>query len=128
MSSATSYSAPELVGTTDLTEYGRHIKKHTNAVDMWALGVTIYVMLSGEYPPFDGFNGITAGGKTTWKYCETKTKEEKTLIQKLLNRDPKKRLTAAKVLKDAWLTGESPETRRRLTSFDQQRLKARQRR
>jgi serine/threonine protein kinase len=80
------------------------------SVDIWALGVLTYIMLSGK-PPFKGrtkddvFVEITTKNITytgdSWKII---SKEAKNFIRKMLIRDPNERLTAENLLKDDFIS------------------------
>mmetsp|Transcript_10771 Transcript_10771/g.14668 ORF Transcript_10771/g.14668 Transcript_10771/m.14668 type:complete len:1045 (+) Transcript_10771:197-3331(+) len=80
------YLAPEMVEN----------KGHTQAVDLWALGILIYYMLSGETPFASAddseikiYSKITARQIT---YPDNFSASANDLIDKLLARDPNKRL------------------------------------
>jgi len=102
----TSCGSPGYVAPEVLTE-----DSYTNAVDMWSVGVVIYILLSG-YPPFYDdappkiFKKITEAkydfNDPAWEHVSDLAKD---LINKLLVRDPDERLTAAKCLDHPWLTG-----------------------
>ena len=93
------YMAPEI------------IKKiaYDSKVDIWAIGVLTYIMLSGK-PPFKGrtkdqvFIEITtkninySGGE--WKNI---SKDAKNIIRKMLIRDPKQRLDAESLLQEDFI-------------------------
>eukprot|EP01084_Bolivina_argentea_P218314 370495_1 len=95
-------------------------KEYDTKSDMWSLGVLLYYMLSG-YPPFSDTQKDEQSGKEilifdfdkmvkgeyemTTKHWndEIVSKTAKDLIGKLLEVDPKKRLTAKMTLQHPWL-------------------------
>mmetsp|Transcript_21543 Transcript_21543/g.54291 ORF Transcript_21543/g.54291 Transcript_21543/m.54291 type:complete len:358 (-) Transcript_21543:83-1156(-) len=94
-----SYVAPEVLS-------GR---EYDQAVDMWSVGVIIYVLLCG-FPPFYSDNVPELFGKIMkvefdfdYEEWEDISDDAKNLIKKLLVKNPKKRLTAEEVLKHSWL-------------------------
>ena len=103
------YMAPEI------------IKKlpYDSSVDVWAVGVLTYIMLSGK-PPFKGktkdevFLEITSKNisysSEIWK---TNSKDAKAFVKRLLIRDPRQRSTAEELLQDPWI----------LTNLDQKEIK-----
>lgn len=79
------------------------------SVDIWALGVLTYIMMSGK-PPFKGrtkddvfveitTKNINYSGEN-WKNI---TKEGKNFIRKMLVRDPSQRSTAEDLLKEEFI-------------------------
>ncbi|KAK7070630.1 Checkpoint kinase 2, partial [Halocaridina rubra] len=93
------YISPELLGGGS----------YTNKVDMWSLGVVLYVSLVG-YPPFtmddDGKlryqikNAVYNFKHPLWNSV---SKEAKDLITKLMVKDPHHRLSADETLNHKWL-------------------------
>lgn len=84
--------------------------KYNFECDEWACGIMMFILLTG-FPPFDGedeeevFNNIMKG-KLNLDIKELKhiSKPCKNLINKLLNKDKKKRITAAEALKEDFFT------------------------
>eukprot|EP00741_Cyanophora_paradoxa_P006671 tig00001030_g6452.t1 len=93
------YVAPEVLAS----------KGYDLAVDLWSLGVILYVLLCG-FPPFYSdneavlFKQIMKGEfdfpDPEWTEITPAAKE---LVRKLLEVDPKKRLTADQMLKHPWI-------------------------
>ena len=76
--------------------------------DIWACGVIFYILLCG-YPPFNGDNDdeiLEAVLRGQFDFPEedwnTVSDNAKNLIQKMLNINPKKRLSALEALQDVW--------------------------
>ncbi|CAL1169936.1 unnamed protein product [Cladocopium goreaui] len=108
------YVAPEIIGLKNGT-----ICKgdgYAQEVDVWALGVLIYMLVSGM-PPFNGKNHADViWNIANFKYCDDPLADAfvgprwenvstvcKDLIQRCMHRDPEKRLTAAGVQMHPWL-------------------------
>ncbi|KAK2949027.1 putative Calcium/calmodulin-dependent protein kinase type 1 [Blattamonas nauphoetae] len=98
------YVAPEVL---NYTGYGPE-------VDMWSLGVLMYVLLCG-FPPFYDENDavlfqIIQSGKYDFPspYFDSISKEAKDLISHLLVVDPKKRYTAAQAIAHPWFKAKLP--------------------
>ncbi|KAG2309141.1 hypothetical protein Bca52824_028889 [Brassica carinata] len=101
------YIAPEVLNK----DYGPE-------ADIWSAGVMIYVLLSGS-APFWGeteeeiFNEVLEGeldlSSDPWPQVSESAKD---LIRKMLERDPKQRLTAQQVLCHPWIRdeGNAPDT------------------
>lgn len=93
------YVAPEVLSQ----------QPYTNAVDLWSLGVILYILLCG-FPPFYAENNrelyrqIKAARYSFppayWGHVSQSAKD---LITQLLVVDPKKRLTAQQVLDHPWV-------------------------
>eukprot|EP00873_Tetraselmis_striata_P004109 jgi/Tetstr1/424373/TSEL_014934.t1 len=96
------YSSPELL----------HGDPYTQAVDIWSLGVAMYVLLSGDFP-FDHEDEdelieliIEGDIQMSGPKWESISPQAKDLIRGLLELDPKKRLTAVEAIEHPWFTGE----------------------
>ncbi|QCD98749.1 calcium-dependent protein kinase [Vigna unguiculata] len=92
------YVAPEVLKRS----YGKEI-------DVWSAGIILYILLSGV-PPFWAesekgiFDAILEGKldleSAPWPSISAAAKD---LIRKMLNHDPKKRITAAEALEHPWM-------------------------
>jgi len=105
------YFAPEVLRrrTTvhGLGRYGRE-------ADMWSVGVILYILLSGS-PPFraDHLERQIATGAYNFKLpvWSSVSKAAIHLIRRLIEVDPKKRISARDALNHPWITGaEMPKT------------------
>jgi calcium/calmodulin-dependent protein kinase I len=99
------YVAPEVL-RNESTGYGKE-------VDMWSIGVILYVILCG-FPPFYDednarlFQAIQLGEyEYPSPYWDDVSAEAIGLIDKLLVLDPAHRLTAKQALQHTWLTNTS---------------------
>jgi calcium/calmodulin-dependent protein kinase I len=93
------YVAPEVLTS----------KSYSSQVDLWSVGVIVYVLLCG-FPPFYGendaqmFKKIKAGSyKFLSPYWDPISADAKDFVSKLLVVDPTKRMTAAEALDHRWL-------------------------
>lgn len=104
----TSCGSPGYVAPEVLT-----CESYDKSVDMWSVGVIIYILLCG-YPPFYADNAPALFKKImdvkydfddpSWDDVSDGAKD---LIRNLLVKDPKKRYTASQCLQDAWVQGKS---------------------
>jgi serine/threonine protein kinase len=86
------------------------------AVDMWAIGVIIYVLLGG-YPPFkhdDNTSIKAAEYEFHPEYWDQVSDDAKDLIRKLLRKDPLERWSAEEALKHPWMTLDEADLSRNL--------------
>jgi len=103
------YSAPEINFGGDPSKKG---KRYTAKVDVWSMGVILYVIL-GAYHPFDPYGTydndeiwlrITRG---QWdfkdKVWESVSTDAKDLLSNMMCVDPVKRLSMEQVLQHPWL-------------------------
>ena len=91
------YLAPEVIA-----------QNYDEKCDVWSCGIILYILLCG-YPPFNGvsnneiYKAIRYGklvfNKNNWSNI---SKEAITLISKMLEKNPKKRLSAEECLNDFW--------------------------
>lgn len=97
------YIAPEVCFSTG---YG-------TAVDVYSLGVTLFILLCGHPPVFEekenSDESSVVFGSSRWKSVSDKAKN---LIRRMLHPDPNKRITAANALEDEWIVQYSKAMRR----------------
>eukprot|EP01100_Stratorugosa_tubuloviscum_P008642 TRINITY_DN359_c0_g1_i6.p1 TRINITY_DN359_c0_g1~~TRINITY_DN359_c0_g1_i6.p1 ORF type:complete len:397 (+),score=208.50 TRINITY_DN359_c0_g1_i6:196-1386(+) len=104
----TSVGSPGYVAPEVLTA-----ETYDKSVDMWSLGVILYILLSG-YPPFFADTSTELFKKiidVSYDFedpiWEQISEAPKNIIRNLLVKDPSKRLTAKAVLQDSWVKGET---------------------
>ncbi|CAM9428899.1 unnamed protein product, partial [Hapterophycus canaliculatus] len=94
------YSAPEVLARESVDE----------KVDMWALGVVMWIMLTGQHP--FGANSDLSEAEVAQRVTEMEpdlkvlrhvSPEGKDLVRRLLARDPEDRPSARRVLSHPWL-------------------------
>lgn len=93
------YVAPEIL----------HMHRYNAQVDMWAVGVILYILLCG-FPPFVEKNlkalyKLIKSGKFSFPspYWNNVSKEAKDCIARLLHVEPQARLTPTELLKHEWI-------------------------
>jgi len=92
-----SYLAPEVLapGQKD----ARRALGYSKAVDIWSLGVILYILLSGT-PPKNPHQGIVFN-----KYFSGIGAAARNLITQMLNPDPTQRADAQRIVEHPWLAG-----------------------
>mmetsp|Transcript_10010 Transcript_10010/g.29563 ORF Transcript_10010/g.29563 Transcript_10010/m.29563 type:complete len:332 (-) Transcript_10010:498-1493(-) len=115
------YVAPEILAN----------KGYGLEVDMWSVGVILYILLCG-FPPFYEdelpalFKQIMSGRfdfPSPW--WDNISNDAKGLVNSLLIVDPKKRLSAEQVLAHKWIQGHAPKTQLNHTLEQMKRFNAR---
>ena len=93
------YLAPEIISKN---------RTYTEKCDIWSCGIIMYILLTGR-PPFNGatdedvLKNILKNQIDLEKYPLSVTSSKaKNLLKKLLESDPKKRITAEEALNDEW--------------------------
>lgn len=97
------YLSPEILIT----------KKHDKSADIWALGVTLFTLLIGEFPfvgrnvnqlieDINGRKNQNQKDSLFFPELDKVSKEAKDLIISMLQIDPEKRITPSQALKSSW--------------------------
>jgi hypothetical protein len=92
------YLAPEVEMTRENATGGYGVE-----VDCWSLGATLYVMLCARFPEFDRMSGkprVRVSGPL-WEGVSELAKD---VVRRLMDPDPRRRLTASEALEHPWVT------------------------
>ena len=102
------YKLTEKIGTSFYIAPEVLQNGYNEKCDLWSCGIILYILLSGA-PPFYGknekeiFNKILTGNLSFKnKIWNTISEEAKSLVKKLLEIDPEKRISAKDALKEKW--------------------------
>ncbi|KAJ3601594.1 hypothetical protein NHX12_032562 [Muraenolepis orangiensis] len=105
------------------------------STDMWSIGVICYILLSGE-SPFQGSSDAETLALVTsaqWEFDEESfeeiTEDAKGFISSLLNKDPRRRLSAQEALVHTWIAasnGTNPSHSKTLPKEKMRKFLARQ--
>ena len=113
------YVAPEIL---EQKGYGKE-------VDLWSIGVILYILLCGFPPFYDDNNSLLfmAIKKADYSfpspYWDKVSKPAIDLITRLLQPDPSKRLTIEECLKHPWISGKDEQSCENLASAQEQMKK-----
>lgn len=124
MMGTVAYSAPELLKPPP--SFGNMFRtRASTAVDVWSLGCVLYVLLSGTHP-FDVENELSDAelekailkghydfSSPVWRDV---SESAKNLISRMLERNPKKRITATEILEHDWI--KKPQTKDVISGSD----------
>jgi len=104
---------------------------YDQSVDMWSVGIIIYILLTGCFP-FWSENVQTLyqkimNGAYRWPSKPVVSESAKDLVKHLLEKDPKKRMTAEECLHHPWIIGDgvpSDVSKRSFTDIQDSRKKS----
>lgn len=106
------YSSPEVIDMARCS--------YDRSADVWSIGVITYIMLTG-ISPFKGrtfditIQKVLAGAKypdNLWRHVSPKAK---TFVERMLDSNPKTRITVTEALDHEWMSGKAPSSTKPLT-------------
>ena len=99
-SSCYCYIAPEVMD-----------QKYSPTCDIWSIGIIIFQMFFGELPYKDtsDFKDYVNNIKSTYNLCENISNEFKDLLDKMLNKNPLRRITVNECLSHPWVHKQNTE-------------------
>lgn len=97
---------------------------YTEAVDIWAIGVIAYLLLSGRLPfdqeyISDKIESIRSGSYNT-EYIKDIEEVPKDFVRRMLKREPSERLTADSALSHPWFLVNSEQDMRARNDINKQ--------
>jgi len=106
------YFAPEVLRRRHTVKGdGRYGKE----IDCWSIGVVLFILLSGS-PPFDVSAGFDAVASARVVFYEDRwssvSKEARDLVMRLLEKDPRRRMSVKDACEHAWVLVEDGDTHR----------------
>jgi serine/threonine protein kinase len=94
------YMAPEVIE-----------QKYSPTCDIWSIGIIIFQMFFGELPYKDNndFKEYVKNIKSTYNNCDNISNEFKDLLDKMLNKNPSRRITIDECLSHPWVHKQNTE-------------------
>ena len=88
------YMAPEVIE-----------QKYSPTCDIWSIGIVIFQMFFGQLPHNENndFKEYVKSIKSTYNYCGNISSELKDLLEKMLNKNPSRRITIDECLSHPWI-------------------------
>ncbi|GJP33193.1 hypothetical protein CLOM_g17752 [Closterium sp. NIES-68] len=106
----------EMAGTPEYMAPEVYDEEYGTGADVWGAGVSLYVMLSGIPPFWESTNRSLEHAIRSkkvsfkhWKWAGVSV-ETKELITRMLEKDPRKRITAQEALEHPWIAKMAPAT------------------
>ena len=86
-------------------------QKYSPTCDIWSIGIIIFQMFFGELPYKDtsDFKDYINNIKSTYNLCDNISNEFKDLLDKMLNKNPSRRITVNECLSHPWVHKQNTE-------------------